>query len=666
MNGEVQWLLERAAELPLIRRSAHALAGENEEALTAALTVAAERRDQHLVTLLAFALGERRGLTLAEAMPLLPEVMRLDHMVGLLGLVTEAPIAMVLAALDEGRLSSEREAVAVMAAGLLGGEEARSDVSRWIRILWQRAVGPEARMMLVAAAGEVGDEHARAAVRSDEMSARARDTQVTWIRELLDRPLEALDEVEPAHVTSGFTVRRTVPRIGRNEPCPCGSGKKYKKCCLKADSKRMADPSPVPGMTMQEYRTKPPPEMSTAEIRAMRPAEIAQLDLSQLTGSQLAVAFQQASVFREWSLAGKALDAMDGRTDLPHDWSADDYRMELIDEASMANRYDVVQEHASRVDEPMDGEITLGLALAFDAPDALDQLESCAQRAMTDSGQGIALAFALLARHRALGILVSRAVLDPGRLLDADTLLGEVEEARAHLNLPPDDIGWDLLQWLERRQMEEGISSLSVAVNEKLAAQLAKVHLDAEQKDAEVTRLERELRRRTAALEKIQAESVSATPPTQSASPVPDSGASERLSALRTKVSELKGQISEGNSERRRLRAELSDLAIEASEQPDQVEDEDDGLENDVAEPVSRVPLVPVWTAEARSDLTRLASGASARAIGLAGALGARDAAGWSQVKQLASLEGVMSARVGLGHRLLFRASGKNGDLDRH
>lgn len=25
--------------------------------------------------------------------------------------------------------------------------------------------------------------------------------------------------------------RRTGPKIGRNEPCPCGSGKKYKKCC---------------------------------------------------------------------------------------------------------------------------------------------------------------------------------------------------------------------------------------------------------------------------------------------------------------------------------------------------------------------------------------------------------------------------------------------------
>ncbi|MFZ4441023.1 MAG: YchJ family protein [Syntrophales bacterium] len=26
-------------------------------------------------------------------------------------------------------------------------------------------------------------------------------------------------------------VRRETPKVGRNEPCPCGSGKKYKKCC---------------------------------------------------------------------------------------------------------------------------------------------------------------------------------------------------------------------------------------------------------------------------------------------------------------------------------------------------------------------------------------------------------------------------------------------------
>ena len=29
------------------------------------------------------------------------------------------------------------------------------------------------------------------------------------------------------------TVVHEGPRIGRNDPCPCGSGKKYKKCCGK-------------------------------------------------------------------------------------------------------------------------------------------------------------------------------------------------------------------------------------------------------------------------------------------------------------------------------------------------------------------------------------------------------------------------------------------------
>ncbi len=28
-------------------------------------------------------------------------------------------------------------------------------------------------------------------------------------------------------------VRRSQPKVGRNEPCPCGSGKKHKKCCGK-------------------------------------------------------------------------------------------------------------------------------------------------------------------------------------------------------------------------------------------------------------------------------------------------------------------------------------------------------------------------------------------------------------------------------------------------
>lgn len=39
----------------------------------------------------------------------------------------------------------------------------------------------------------------------------------------------------------GNKPRRTV--IGRNEPCPCGSGKKYKRCCLSHEKTARRKPS---------------------------------------------------------------------------------------------------------------------------------------------------------------------------------------------------------------------------------------------------------------------------------------------------------------------------------------------------------------------------------------------------------------------------------------
>ena len=31
-------------------------------------------------------------------------------------------------------------------------------------------------------------------------------------------------------------IKRETPKVGRNDPCPCGSGKKYKKCCGRGES----------------------------------------------------------------------------------------------------------------------------------------------------------------------------------------------------------------------------------------------------------------------------------------------------------------------------------------------------------------------------------------------------------------------------------------------
>lgn len=61
-----------------------------------------------------------------------------------------------------------------------------------------------------------------------------RSAQEEW----LQTPRPSLEGKKPADVLEGGrllpdkveTFRREEPKVGRNDPCPCGSGKKYKKC----------------------------------------------------------------------------------------------------------------------------------------------------------------------------------------------------------------------------------------------------------------------------------------------------------------------------------------------------------------------------------------------------------------------------------------------------
>jgi hypothetical protein len=84
---------------------------------------------------------------------------------------------------------------------------------------------------------------AYAAARDDPIGRRSRDDpwkfyamesiserQQRWARESVDDDIDD-DPVEDDVAGVSLPYGRDVPRIGRNDPCPCGSGKKYKKCC---------------------------------------------------------------------------------------------------------------------------------------------------------------------------------------------------------------------------------------------------------------------------------------------------------------------------------------------------------------------------------------------------------------------------------------------------
>ena len=79
----------------------------------------------------------------------------------------------------------------------------------------------------------------------DEMIVSVRDDTVRGVLSVVpkEKPIERVQVVKPTD--EGFmkfgqrkiskpvtkTPIRNENKVGRNDPCPCGSGKKYKKCC---------------------------------------------------------------------------------------------------------------------------------------------------------------------------------------------------------------------------------------------------------------------------------------------------------------------------------------------------------------------------------------------------------------------------------------------------
>jgi len=57
-------------------------------------------------------------------------------------------------------------------------------------------------------------------------------------------------------------------KVGRNDPCPCGSGKKYKKCCMLKDERQSSI----------EQMDNEPVEQEESSERNYNPARVAEID----------------------------------------------------------------------------------------------------------------------------------------------------------------------------------------------------------------------------------------------------------------------------------------------------------------------------------------------------------------------------------------------------
>jgi len=103
------------------------------------------------------------------------------------------------------------------------------EILRWT-FLYQPVAPPEpepdAGALRAAAARPREPELALAGVKTVPRNLSFNDPSAT--------PSAFARKAQPREASGGTdevqTIRREGPKVGRNDPCPCGSGKKYKKC----------------------------------------------------------------------------------------------------------------------------------------------------------------------------------------------------------------------------------------------------------------------------------------------------------------------------------------------------------------------------------------------------------------------------------------------------
>jgi tetratricopeptide (TPR) repeat protein len=151
-----------------------------------------------------------------------------------------AELANVLAFLDPAHFLGERalllgsagrhdEALAQLAQNL---ETSSGD--GWIEIKSAETylvLGDAARAeaLLRAAMTQTGDDHVRGDAIDHLLELLVSQERHAEVKALLADERARLDGLVVPRIE---TVQRVVPKVGRNDLCPCGSGKKHKKCCL--------------------------------------------------------------------------------------------------------------------------------------------------------------------------------------------------------------------------------------------------------------------------------------------------------------------------------------------------------------------------------------------------------------------------------------------------
>jgi hypothetical protein len=450
-------------------------------------------------------------------------------------------------------------------------------------------------------------------------------------------------------------LRRPSEKVGRNDPCPCGSGKKYKRCCEARDRERAA--SPYAGMTMQEALAEPGRHGDPRIIEKIPEEQLASLEHQGLSSAQLVTLVRRLSELKRWGEADHALrDLADREDELGQ--RANDTRAELVRSLLLAKEGERVQAHVDAIgdtQDPLFAAAGLMAAAMRGEKDVLFRLDQLLRVEIDHGPCVLEIADMLRAGSApALALALLRAAcfeqLHPEEL---DLLNEDAEALRAELALAAQDavIGAHI-ELLERLEEERARPDLLEQKTEQNAELLAKL---------------REARQVLRDLEAQRAAADSAGGSDTSHGGEGREELSREGKALKRKVEQLKAEIRSQQEERRELRERLKNSGSEDSRRggerlPERAAESIDATEEGGSGLPDQRPLRPVQFSDVFQRSLggidpRIVLKAQEQAIRFA----SYDPAIWRHAKKLADFEDLYSLRIGIHHRLLLRRSAEGG-----
>jgi hypothetical protein len=456
----------------------------------------------------------------------------------------------------------------------------------------------------------------------------------------------------------GSTMRRSVPRIGRNELCPCKSGKKYKNCCMARDAERLDDSSHIAGKSQADLRAEPEPHLTLQQLRRALPHEFLRYDPLKIAPELLEDFF--IGLFAH-SLYDRAIECLE-LLGFPEEW--DEIASDFLFIAMTARRIEPIKKllavhpRSAKLQE----QLSYGIELAMVEDDParfLEELEKGALQVLRSDEEGFLQDYAfgwICSKLPATGIFIARAAIYSMEDDEfAHRIVDQIELARDKLGLPPDDPAGDVL---EKRMLDATRADSDQDSKESRALAETRERLDAKAREVASLRESLETLRKDVHSRESRPKPETVVSAAQKASDASD----ERvLQELRFKVQKLKGELKDRHEERVALRQELREARakIESSaESSSAVAEEVDTEEEHVlpAEAAAVQPIrIPEYPKKFRDELERVPRHVARNALATIGRLAGGELAAFSGVVRLKACADVYRQRIGIDHRLLFR-----------